>query len=119
MPQVEEPLARAVDAYFSWVGINRENRKQVLRTPFASQLNALVPAIAKQFGIPPLPTHVADALNELRRFRNDTAHAGTKEPERSVLAKCIAGAIYGFRYARLLEETVAFIRSGEEKATGR
>jgi hypothetical protein len=25
---VEEPLARAVDTYFSWVGVDRENRKQ-------------------------------------------------------------------------------------------
>jgi hypothetical protein len=112
---VEEPLARTVDAYFSWVGVNREDRKQLLRTPFASQLNALAPAIAKQFGIPPLPTHVSAALNELRKLRNSTAHAGTKDPERSVLAKCIAGAIYGFRYARLLEEAVAVVRSTEQK----
>jgi hypothetical protein len=110
---VEEPLKRSMNAYYSWVGVNREDRKQLLRSPFNVQLNALAPAIAKQFGVPPLPPHVLEALNDLRRLRNDTAHAGTRTLRRDVVARCLAGAVYGFRYARLLEELVAVLRGQE------
>lgn len=110
---VEHTLSRVVDAYFEWIGIGRKRRDHFLRdaATFSHQLNILAPAIAHHLSAPRLPQHVLALLNRLRDLRNDTAHGNTAtEFTREDLADCMAAAVVGFRYARILREHLAAAR---------
>jgi len=103
---VESTLTRVVENYFEWIGVAKDRRRSFLRdaATFSHQLNVLSPAIARHLVAPELPLHVRGSLNRLRDLRNDAAHAGFHDLDRSELGTCLAAAIVGFRYARMLGE---------------
>lgn len=104
---VEAPLGRVLDDYFAWVNVGKERREAFLQdaATFSHQLNVLAPAVARHLAAPALPETVRGQLNRLRSLRNDVAHSGvTKELEPTDLGTCLAAAVVGFRYARLLGE---------------
>lgn len=116
---VENPLFRAVDEYFQWVGISRDRRQNFLRdaATFSHQLNVLAPAIASHLGAPQLSDHLRGHLNRLRGLRNEVAHSGRPSAlDRTVAAECVAAAVFGFRYARMLLEVLTFVRDGRTGA---
>jgi hypothetical protein len=110
---VESTLTRVVEDYVEWIGVGKDRRRSFLRdaATFSHQLNVLSPAIARHLSAPALPAHVRGALNRLRELRNDAAHAGVRELDRTELGTCLAAAIVGFRYARLLGECLEATRN--------
>jgi hypothetical protein len=112
---VENPLSRAVDDYYQWIGVSNERRQSFLRdaATFSHQLNVLAPAIANHIGAPQLSVQLRGLLNRLRGLRNEVAHTGqVSKLDRDIAAECVAAAVFGFRYARLLSECLEFVRSG-------
>lgn len=115
---VENPLARALDAYFQWVGVSKDRRQRFLHggAEFSHQLNVLAPAAASHLGAPLLSPTLRGSLNKLRDLRNQIAHTGHADDlTRETAAECLAAAIFGFRYARLLGEFIVRVQAQEKE----
>lgn len=107
---VESALSRVLTAYLErFVSKNRTEDFLENAATYGHQLNVLLPFIASLKSLPLLPDHVRGALNKLRRFRNDLAHAGVlKQPlDQHSAAEALCGALFGIHYVRYVEEQLS------------
>lgn len=111
---VERTLGRVVDDYLEWVGVSKKRRQSFLRdaATFSHQLNVLSPVIAAHLAVAPLSDEFRRHLNRLRELRNGSAHGGIPlDATHEEVADCMAAAVVGFGYARMLGEKLAEVRA--------
>lgn len=107
---VESALCRVLTTYLEkFVSKKRVEDFLENAATYGHQLNVLIPTIASLKSLPLLPNHVRGALNKLRSFRNDLAHAGVLEKplDPRSAAEALCGALFGFYYVRYIEEQLA------------
>ncbi len=70
------------------------------RLDYSKELNLVLPLLSRTFSVKPLPTHLLDEANRLRRFRNDMVHGGKPRApiSRAEAAKLLAAALFGVHY---------------------
>jgi len=80
---------------------------------YSHQLNVLLPLVLDGTGAPPMSDALRGTLNRLRSLRNSVGHSGrTKEAlTAEVAGECVAGAVFGFHYARLAADFLAARRA--------
>ncbi len=105
---VEVTLAAVLDEHLRAIGISKHRLKPFLTdaATYSHQLNVLLPTILWGTGAPVLDPYLRGVLNRLRDLRNGIGHRGkSKQPlTREIVGECIAGAVFGFHYARLAGE---------------
>jgi AcrR family transcriptional regulator len=107
---VESALSRVLTGYLErFVSKRRIEDFLENAATYGHQLNVLLPVIASLKSLPLLPDHVRGALNRLREFRNDLAHAGTlKQPlDPHTAAEALCGALFGIHYVRYIEDQLS------------
>lgn len=106
---VETAFARVLNSYLSlFAGKKRVEDFLENNATYSSQLNVMLPVLAKLNDCPVMPENVRGSLNKLRRFRNDLAHDGHIEQHLSkdVMAELLAAATLGTAYIRFFEQSV-------------
>jgi hypothetical protein len=118
---VEVTLAAVLEQHFRAIGLSNTQLTPFLRdaASYSHQLNVLLPIVLWGTGVPPLAPHLVGILNRLRGLRNGIGHRGkSKQPlTRAVIGECVAGAVFGFHYARLAGELLSVVRSELAAAT--
>jgi hypothetical protein len=112
---VEVTLAAVLEEHLRAIGVSNTRLKPFLTdaATYSHQLNVLLPVILWGTGVPPLDPHLVGILNRLRDLRNGIGHRGkTKQPlTRALIGECVAGAVFGFHYARFAGELLSVFRS--------
>jgi hypothetical protein len=97
----------------------KDRRRDFLETraTYSHQLNVLLPALASELTVPPLPDHIRGNLNQLRGARNDLAHSGflNPMPTREQIGQWFVSAVFAVAYLGLLREYLITSRSATQK----
>lgn len=108
---VETMVSRVMNSYLSgFVSNRRVNDFLDSNATYSSQLNVLLPVLAKLNDCPEMPNNIRGLLNRLRGFRNDLAHDGGLKQVllKDEIAELLAAATFGVAYSRLFERSVQF-----------
>lgn len=112
---VEVTLAAVLEEHLRAIGVSNTRLTPFMRdaATYSHQLNVLLPIVLWGTGVPPLAPHLVGVLNRLRGLRNGIGHRGKSEQPltRAVIGECVAGAVFGFHYARLAGELLSVVRS--------
>lgn len=98
---VESALARLMKDLLR--GVDRNDRVERFLTEAATysyQLNIVLPLVAGYAGIRPMPDHLRQHLNRLRKLRNEMAHDGKSRHSltKAQAAELVTAALFGVRY---------------------
>jgi hypothetical protein len=103
---VELTLAQVMSKALVARGIGEKKTRDFLTSDatYSHQLNVLLPILFGGAGQPHLDKNIVGQLNRLRSLRNQIAHSGeTDSPlTREEVADCIAAALFGLHYLRML-----------------
>jgi hypothetical protein len=106
---VEATTTKALNEYLSKLA-SRGRVEEFLndQATYGSQLNVLLPVLARLNECPTIPETVRGQLNRLRKLRNDLAHSGCLENALShaETARLLAGATLGIAYVRFFNQAV-------------